>query len=124
MLAHARRHYNRAVPPYERHVFVCENERPPDDARGCCAAKGSRQIRARMKDAVKRAGLVGRVRVNSAGCLDQCAHGVTVVVYPEAVWYGHVTLEDVDRLVQDHLVEGRPVEDLRLPHMRPPEPAR
>jgi len=56
--------------------------------------------------------------VNSAGCLDQCAHGVTIVVYPEAVWYGHVTLDDVDELFHEHILHGRPVERLRLAHMR------
>lgn len=110
--------YNRAMPIYERHVFVCENERPPDNPKGCCSAKGGVEVRALLKDAVARAGLVGRVRVNSAGCLGQCAQGVTVVVYPEAIWYGHVRVEDVDRIVEEHLVGGRPVEDLRLPHMR------
>jgi len=103
---------------YERHVFVCENVRPADNPKGCCSAKGGREVRARLKEAVARAGLHGRVRVNSAGCLGQCSDGVTVVVYPEAVWYGHVRLEDVDRIVEEHLVHGRPVEDLRLSHMR------
>ena len=106
------------MPLLERHVFVCENRRPDDDPRGCCAAKGSPSIREALKRAAKDAGLKGRVRVNAAGCLDQCAHGVTVVVYPEAVWYGAVTLADVEAIVQEHLVGGRPVERLRLPHLR------
>jgi (2Fe-2S) ferredoxin len=107
------------MPLYERHVFVCENVRPDGDARGCCDARGGAELRARLKQAVKAAGLAGRVRVNAAGCLDQCADGATVVVYPEAVWYGHVTLEDADEIVREHLVGGRPVERLRLAHMRP-----
>jgi (2Fe-2S) ferredoxin len=106
------------MPPYAHHVFVCENRRPDDDPRGCCAAKGGAEVRTALKLAAKAAGLGKRVRVNNAGCLDQCAHGVTVVVYPEAVWYGHVTLADVDEIVREHLIEGRPVERLRLPHMR------
>jgi (2Fe-2S) ferredoxin len=106
------------MPPYERHVFVCENRRPSGDPKGCCAEKEGAEIRARLKEAVAKAGLTGRVRVNSAGCLGQCAHGATIVVYPEAVWYGHVRLEDVDRIVREHLAGGLPVEDLRLPHMR------
>jgi (2Fe-2S) ferredoxin len=109
------------MPPFERHVFVCENERPDSDPKGCCSAKGSREIRARLKDAVRQAGLKGIVRINAAGCLDQCAHGVTLVVYPEAIWYGHVTLDDVDEIFESHILEGRPVERLRLAHMRPPE---
>ena len=107
------------MPPYERHVFVCENRRPDDDPRGCCAAKGSAEIRGRLKVLAKNAGLRGRVRINGSGCLDQCEHGVTIVVYPEAVWYGHVTLADVDEIFQSHVLGGKPVERLRLPHMRP-----
>ena len=107
------------MPPYERHIFVCINERPPENPLGCCAAKDSAEIRARLKQAVFEAGLRGKVRVNTAGCLDQCEHGVTIVVYPEAVWYGHVTLDDVDEIVREHVLGGRPVERLRLDHMRP-----
>lgn len=106
------------MPLYEHHVFVCENRRPEDDPRGCCAAKGGAEVRTALKLAAKHAGLGKRVRVNNAGCLDQCEHGVTVVVYPEAVWYGHVTLDDVDEIVREHLIGGRPVERLRLAHMR------
>ena len=106
------------MPPYERHVFVCENRRAPDDPKGCCAAKGAAEVRDRLKQLAHDAGLKGRVRVNSAGCLGQCAHGVTIVVYPEAVWYGGVRLDDVDELMREHVMAGRPVERLRLRHMR------
>ncbi len=75
-------------------------------------------MRSRLKQLVHDAKLRGRVRINSAGCLDQCAHGVTIVVYPEAIWYGRVTLDDVDELFREHIIAGRPVERLRLPHMR------
>jgi (2Fe-2S) ferredoxin len=107
------------MPPLERHVFVCLNQRDPSDARGCCAAKDAEAIQSRLKELVHEAGLKGRVRINAAGCLDQCAHGPTIVVYPEAVWYGHVTLDDVDELFREHVLGGRPVERLRLDHMRP-----
>jgi (2Fe-2S) ferredoxin len=103
------------MPHYAHHVFVCENRRSEDDPRGCCAAKGGVELRSALKLAAKRAGLKGRVRVNAAGCLDQCERGATVVVYPEAVWYGHVTLDDGEEIVREHLVGGRPVERLRLP---------
>lgn len=109
------------MPPYERHVFVCENRRPDGDPRGCCASKGASAIRERLKGLAKEAGLKGRVRINGAGCLDQCAHGPTIVVYPEAVWYGAVTEADVDEIFRSHVVGGRPVERLRLAHMRPRE---
>ncbi len=103
------------MPPFVRHIFVCTNERPAGHSRGCCVAKGSPAIRDALKAAVKKAGLGSDVRVNAAGCLDQCEHGVTVVVYPDAVWYGFVTLDDVDEIVSAHIVGGRPVNRLRLP---------
>ncbi len=46
--------------------------------------------------------------------LDQCEHGPVIVVYPEAVWYGFVQPKDVDEIVEEHLIHGRPVERLRL----------
>ena len=99
---------------FRHHVFVCENERPADDPRGCCAAKGSEAIRDALKAEIHRRGLKGQVRANGAGCLDNCANGPTIVVYPEGVWYGHVRLEDVPEIVESHLVKGVPVERLRI----------
>ena len=54
------------------------------------------------------------MRANAAGCLDQCARGVTVVVYPEQVWYGGVTVGDVGEIIERHLFCGVPVERLRM----------
>ena len=100
--------------PYERHVFVCTNSRPEGHGRGCCTSKGSVDLHAALKAAAAKAGLSERVRVNKAGCLDQCEMGATIVVYPDAVWYGHVTLANVDAIVREHLIDGRPVERLRI----------
>ena len=105
---------------YERHVFVCVNERAPD-ARVCCAASGARDIRARLKSLVKQKGLKPEVRINGAGCLDTCELGPAIVIYPENVWYGGVTLDDVDEIVDHHLIGGEIVERLVLtrPQLRP-----
>ena len=67
-----------------------------------------------FKQALAERGLQRRVRANKAGCLDQCEHGPTVVVYPDAVWYGGVTASDVAEIVDRHLVGGEPVARLRL----------
>ena len=99
---------------FRHHVFVCENERPPDDPRGSCGAKGSAAIREALKAELARRGLKKVVRANSAGCLDACADGPSIVVYPEGVWYGHVRVEDVPEIVESHLVNGIPVERLRI----------
>ncbi len=105
-------------PPYERHVFICTNRRPDDAPKGSCAAKGSEAVRDAFKKELAARGLHHAIRANAAGCMDACAHGVSVVVYPEATWYAHVTVDDVAEIVREHLVGGRPVERLV---MRPGE---
>jgi (2Fe-2S) ferredoxin len=78
-------------------------------------AKGGAAVRDALKAGLKARGLTHEIRANNAGCLDQCEHGVTVVVYPEQVWYGHVTVADVAELIERHLVNGEVVERLMLP---------
>ena len=95
------------------HVFICRNERDPDDPRGCCRSRGADEVIDRLKAEIHRRKLRREVRINKSGCLDQCSEGVSIVVYPEEVWYGHVRPEDVDEIIQSHIVEGRPVERLR-----------
>ena len=103
------------VPRFVRHIFVCVNERPPGNPKGCCSDKGSVAIRDRFKQELHKRGLRRQVRANQAGCLDMCERGPTVVVYPEQVWYGGVRLEDVDEIIERHIIGGEPVERLRVP---------
>ena len=112
--------YTLAMQPFERHVFVCVNQRDPSNAKGCCHSLGAKQVQSRLKKLAHGAGLRGRVRINAAGCLDHCELGISIVVYPEAVWYGHVTLGDVDELFHEHVLNGRPVERLRVDRDRDP----
>ena len=71
--------------PLQRHVFICLNERKPGDPRGDCASKGAAQCLALLKGEAHKRGLKG-IRIQRAGCLDQCEQGVSIVVYPEADW--------------------------------------
>jgi (2Fe-2S) ferredoxin len=90
------------------------NTRPADAPRPSCTSNGTSELHTQLQQLAKAAGLGGKVRINKSGCLDQCEHGPTMVVYPEAVWYGHVQPEDAAEIVAEHLVAGRPVERLRL----------
>jgi (2Fe-2S) ferredoxin len=66
-----------------------------------------------MKDKAKALGLKN-VRINASGCLDRCELGPTVVIYPEGVWYSVATKEDIDEVLQTHLVQGGRVDRLML----------
>jgi len=99
---------------FKHHIFVCENVRPEDDPKGCCAAKGSAEIRQAMKREIKQRGLRGEVRANQSGCLDACSYGPSVVVYPEGIWYGGVSVDDVPEIMESHIIGGKPVERLLI----------
>ena len=100
---------------FQHHVFVCVNERASDDPRGCCASVGGSEIRGWFSDELKSRGLKRKIRSNKAGCLDLCARGPVVVVYPEGVWYSPSSRADVQAIVEQHLVGGEPVEALIIP---------
>ncbi len=101
---------------YERHLFFCTNIREPGAERPSCGHCGSADLRAYAKQRIKDLGLAGegKVRVNSAGCLDRCEEGPTLVVYPEGTWYTFVDTEDIDDIIDEHVVGGRPVERLKI----------
>jgi (2Fe-2S) ferredoxin len=101
--------------PFERHLFICCNVREPEHPRGCCNPDASDRLQKAFKKALAERNLNRRVRANKAGCLDQCEHGATVVVYPDGVWYGFVTEADIAEIIDTHLVGGTPVDRLRLP---------
>jgi (2Fe-2S) ferredoxin len=101
------------VAPFERHLFICCNQREPGHPRGCCDPAGSEALQKAFKKALAERGLNRRMRANRAGCLDQCEHGPNVVIYPDGIWYGGVTMEDVNEIA-DSLVTGVPVARLQL----------
>ena len=85
--------------PFRKMVFVCINQRANGEP--CCAPKGGEAIAAAIKARIKALGLAGRVRVSKSGCLDVCAQGPNVMVFPDGRWYKQVTEADVERIVQD-----------------------
>ncbi|MGZ8212020.1 MAG: (2Fe-2S) ferredoxin domain-containing protein [Burkholderiales bacterium] len=99
---------------YKRHIFFCCNQREPGAQ--CCCNHGAQEMREYAKARIKELKLSGegKVRVNTAGCLDRCDEGPVAVVYPDAVWYTYVDRDDIDEIINEHLVKGRIVERLRI----------
>lgn len=100
-------------PYYEAHVFCCTNRRPAGHPRGCCAERDGEALRDHMKSRARDLGLKN-VRINSAGCLDRCELGPTMVIYPEGVWYSVPTKADVDEVLETHMLKGGRVDRLML----------
>ena len=101
--------------PSPSYLFVSKTGSEPGNSRGCCNPDGSEALKSAFKKEVERRGLKPLVRANAAGCLDQCELGPTVVIYPQAIWYGGVKLSDVPRIVEETIVHGRVIEELRIP---------
>ncbi len=111
---------------YAHHIFMCTNVRPEGHPRGCCTARaaaagGVDKLRGYMREKARQLG-IDSIRCNAAGCLDRCEFGPNMVVYPEGVWYRYESTEDIDEILQKHLVEGGRVERLMLqPDQLPPK---
>jgi (2Fe-2S) ferredoxin len=103
------------VTAFKHHIFVCVNQRPKEDPRGCCANNGSERLQGFFKKEVERLGLKGTVRANKAGCLDHCEYGPSVVIYPEGVWYWVGSEADVTEIMERHIMKGEIVERLLMP---------
>lgn len=86
-------------------VLVCTNERPADANRPCCARRGGLALYRRFKDAVRNRGLRDQVLVTRTGCLRHCSHGTVVAAWPENLWLGSVTAEDVEGILE-RLIHG------------------
>lgn len=100
--------------PYARHVLVCVGGFCSPDRRG-------RELYAKLAALLEREGLLfgpKRVKRGETPCLGVCSGGPIVVVYPEGVWYGRVTLELLERIVVEHLRDGRVVEDAVFYHLK------
>ena len=76
--------------------------------------KGAEAAFEHMKARVKKLGLSGKskVRINRSGCLDRCGEGPLLVIYPQAIWYTFVDVEDIDEIIDSHLQQGKIVERL------------
>ena len=97
---------------YRRHIFLCVG--------GDCAPTDAQEKAWQfLKKRLAELGLVdtpGAVFRSKANCLRVCIEGPVAVVYPEGTWYGHCDEANLERIIQQHLINGRPVEDLVIAH--------
>ena len=98
---------------YEKHIFICTNDKPAP--KKCCGSERGMELVELFKERLKEKGLTKTMRAQKAGCLDMCAFGPSLVVYPEGVFYGAVTPADVDEIIESHIVGNKPVERLVIP---------
>jgi (2Fe-2S) ferredoxin len=96
-----------------RHVFVCNQQRPPQHPRGSCAAKGASAVLQAFWAEQQKRNAFDTVAVTYSGCIGPCDGGSNVLVYPEGVLYQRVTPDDVSEIFEQHLLKGEPVARLQ-----------
>ena len=98
---------------FDKHIFICTNQRKDGERKSCGEACGMELVKA-FKKSMKEKGLQGRMRAQRSGCLDACEFGPSIVVYPEGIFYGGVQTGDVEQIVNEHLLNDRPVSRLQI----------
>ena len=98
--------------PFKHHLFFCLNERSNGET--CCAQHNAFELFTYAKNRIKELGLsgAGKIRVNKAGCLDACNLGPVMVIYPEGIWYTFIDTDDIEEIIQSHLIKGKSVKRL------------
>ena len=98
----------------KKHIFVCTSSRPNGQQKGFCHTKSGVDILSNFREEIEERGLGGEVFISNTGCFGLCEQGPIVVVYPENVWYGSVTPEDVEEIMDEHIEGGNVVKRLEL----------
>jgi (2Fe-2S) ferredoxin len=105
---------------YKHHVFFCLNVRESKDGepvRQCCGGESATSAYQYAKQRIKDLGLnqIGQVRINQAGCLERCEQGPCLVIYPQGTWYTYVDNQDIDTIIDTHILGGSIATQLELP---------
>ena len=99
---------------FDKHIFICTNQRAANVPKTSCGEVHGMEIVDAFKKRLKEKNLSIKVRAQKAGCLDICNYGQTIVVYPEGVFYVGVKIDDVEEIIEEHIVHNRPVKRLML----------
>jgi (2Fe-2S) ferredoxin len=94
---------------YDVHIFVCANQKA--EGKKCCTEEFGNEAVQRLRQRVKEANLPLNIRVQKSGCLDVCALGPALAIYPEGTFYGKLNLEMIDEIVNTHLIKGELLKD-------------
>lgn len=99
---------------YQHHLFFCVNQKRP--GKKCCQdgdAQAHFEYAKKQLQALNLWG-EGKIRVSASACLGRCATGPSLVIYPEGVWYTYASFQDIDTIIERHLIQGKVVESLLM----------
>lgn len=99
---------------YEKHIFFCTNQK--DNDKKCCQQANATELLNYAKKRIAELGLSvnKQIRMNKAGCLGRCEEGPSIVIYPEGVWYTYANQNDIDEIIQTHLIDQKIVDRLLM----------
>jgi (2Fe-2S) ferredoxin len=98
----------------KHHIFICTSSRPTGQQKGFCHTKAGVDVMARFMEEIEERDIGSEVFIGNTGCFGICEKGPIVVVYPDNIWYGSVTADDVPEILDRHIGNGEHVTRLEL----------